>query len=300
MDTKKLIESLIEDLYENKSLSDVFLKLQVVVYLLKNEQLQEWFDSENNGYSTDRPLPSYRILDVRVCANLLQDRGFGSYITRNNYHFHIDMIKDKDFRRKVSTNQFRQAISEINNWITNQDGNSEAIKFIPINSALYISKFSEQLINSWQIQSIWIEVSKSSVQNIISQIKSKLLQFLLEINESLNLNISFTEMENKEKIEKAFEQNITNNFYGDKNNVATGQNVVQNINQSTIDYEKLREYGVEEQHIEELKIIEKESDRNTLREKAVNWFSNVSSSVVAQSLSANIPKIMETIKGLIT
>jgi hypothetical protein len=147
---------------------------------------------------------------------------------------------------------------------------------------------------------IWCEIPKNYIQDIISQTKSKLLQFLLDINDSLDLNISFTEMENKEKIEKAFNQTIIN--YGNNSpiNAATGEKVEQNINQRFIDYEKLKEYGVEEQRIEELKIIEKEPDRNTLREKVSVWFSNVSSAVVAQSLYGNIPKIMETIKGLIT
>jgi hypothetical protein len=38
-------------------------------------------------------------------------------------------------------------------------------------------------------------------------------------------------MENKEKIERAFNRNITNNIYGNNNSIATGQNVEQNINQ---------------------------------------------------------------------
>lgn len=39
MDTRQLIESLIKDLCENKSLPDMFLKLQIVVYLLKMDKL---------------------------------------------------------------------------------------------------------------------------------------------------------------------------------------------------------------------------------------------------------------------
>ena len=71
MDTKQLIESLVKDLYENKPLSDVFLKLQVVVYLLKNEQLIEWFNNEN-GYDNGKTLPQYRILPVLFYAQRRQ------------------------------------------------------------------------------------------------------------------------------------------------------------------------------------------------------------------------------------
>ncbi|HCC51540.1 MAG TPA: hypothetical protein DEQ30_05335 [Porphyromonadaceae bacterium] len=79
MDTKQLIESLIKDLYENKPLSEVFLKLQVVVYLLKSEQLTKWFNDENNGYGNDEILPQYRILPVLYYAQVEQNRGFSGF-----------------------------------------------------------------------------------------------------------------------------------------------------------------------------------------------------------------------------
>ena len=72
MDTKQLIESLIKDLYETKPLTDVFLKLQVIVFLLKNEQLTEWFNNENNGYDEGKILPEYRILPVLYYARIEQ------------------------------------------------------------------------------------------------------------------------------------------------------------------------------------------------------------------------------------
>jgi shikimate kinase len=63
---------------------------------------------------------------------------------------------------------------------------------------------------------------------MMEQIKSCLLQFLLEINDNLNLNLSFTDMENKEKIEKAVIQNIYAGI------VATGNNAVVSTNNSNV------------------------------------------------------------------
>jgi shikimate kinase len=63
---------------------------------------------------------------------------------------------------------------------------------------------------------------------MMEQIKSCLLQFLLEISDNLNLNISFTDMENKEKIEKAVTQNIYAGI------VATGNNAVVSTNSSNV------------------------------------------------------------------
>jgi len=296
MDTKQLIESLIKDLYENKPLSDVFLKLQVVVYLLKNEQLTEWFNDENNGYDNGKTLPQYRILPVLFYAQVEQDRGFNGSLMYNNYNLPIDLIEDKEIQNIMSKFEYRDSISNITDLISNKEEGTISMA-VPATTTT-ISLFSRRLQSNCYIHRIWREIPKNAVQNIISQIKSKLLQFLLEINENLNLNISFTEMENKEKIEKAFSQNITNHIYGNNNNVATGKNVEQNINHSFIDYEKLKEYGVEEQHIAELKIIEKEPDKSTLREKMLSWFSKVSAAVAARGLYDNIPAIMECVKNL--
>jgi hypothetical protein len=297
MNTKQLIESLIKDLYENKSLSDVFLKLQVIVYLLKNEQLTEWFNNENNGYDVGKILPQYRILPVLFYAQVEQDRGFNGSLMYNNYNLPIDLIEDKEIQNIMSIFEYRESISNITDLISNKEDGTISMA-VPATTTT-ISLFQRRLQSNCYIHRIWREIPKNAVQNIISQIKSKLLQFLLEINESLNLNISFTEMENKEKIEKAFNQNITNNIYGNNNNVAAGQNVEQNINQNFVDYEKLKEYGVEEQHIEELKIIEKEPNKKILKDNALSWFSKVSAAIAARGLYDSIPAIMECMKSLI-
>jgi hypothetical protein len=298
MNIKELIESLIKDLYENKSLSDVFLKLQAIVFRLKNEQLTEWFNNENNGYSNDSQLPSYRILPARYRANLIQDRGLG-VLMRNQQNLPIELIKDEKIREKFANLELQHAISEINNFVIDRDKKDVVITFTGAYMGRLKSLFSKSLANDWHIDDLWIEVPSHSVQNIISQVKSKLLQFLLEINENLNLDISFTEMENKEKIEKAFSQNITTNVYGNNNNVAAGQNVTQNINQSPVDYEKLKGYGVEEQYLTALKIIEKEADKNILKDRVLRWFSSVSTAVAARGLYENIPAIMECVRSLI-
>ena len=66
-----------------------------------------------------------------------------------------------------------------------------------------------------------------------------------------------------------------------------------------INYEKLKEYGVEEHYIEDLKIIVQESDENLRKEQAQIWFADVSASIVNQSMYENIGKIFEEIRSLV-
>ena len=67
---------------------------------------------------------------------------------------------------------------------------------------------------------------------------------------------------------------------------------------NSVDYEKLKKYGVEEQQIEELKVIEKETDENILKEKILSWIGKVSAAVAARGLYDKIPAIIESVKGL--
>ena len=66
MDTKKLIEEVLLDLGNNKSLTDVSSKIQIIVRLLGDEKLKSWYTCEFvTGYK-DQELPDYRISRARV------------------------------------------------------------------------------------------------------------------------------------------------------------------------------------------------------------------------------------------
>ena len=60
MDAKKLIEEIILDLGNNKTLTEVSSKIQIIVRFLGDEDLKKWYTSEFvKGYQ-DEELPEYR------------------------------------------------------------------------------------------------------------------------------------------------------------------------------------------------------------------------------------------------
>ncbi|KAA6335483.1 hypothetical protein EZS27_016293 [termite gut metagenome] len=225
MDTKKIIETLISDITDDtKSLSAIFLKLQVLVHFLKNDNLSKWFSSEYKGYDNVNDLPAYRILPATMQAEVEQDRGFAGSLMYRNYTLPIDQVK-KEQREFMSQHKFKGSINEISNIIATLP-DIESIKItVPANTT-YV--FQPILPKNCYIHSIWQSVSKPYLVSMMEQIKSCLLQFLLEINDNLNLNLSFTDMENKEKIEKAVTQNIYAGI------VATGNNAIVSTNNSNV------------------------------------------------------------------
>lgn len=102
--------------------------------------------------------------------------------------------------------------------------------------------------------------------------------------------------ENKDKAQNI----ITNNIYGNNNplNVAAGENITQgDISQNITNnqFETLRELGVEEEALVELKNIDETTSKGTSerKNKIISWISSVSASLVSRGLYEQIPKLVE-------
>lgn len=81
MDTKKLIEEVLLDLGNNKSLKDVSTKIQIIVRLLGNDELKEWYNNEFiTGYKGKNILiiEFHRQLTLRLHISYLKDFVFGN------------------------------------------------------------------------------------------------------------------------------------------------------------------------------------------------------------------------------
>ncbi|HCC51539.1 MAG TPA: hypothetical protein DEQ30_05330 [Porphyromonadaceae bacterium] len=116
----------------------------------------------------------------------------------NHFNLPIDLIEDKEIQNLMSKFEYRDSISNITNFVANK---SEGTIFVAVpNITWVILLFSKRLESNCCIQRIWREIPKNAVQNIISQIKSKLLQFLLEINENLNLTIVYFTLKLKKRL----------------------------------------------------------------------------------------------------
>ena len=61
MDVKKLIEEVLIDLGNNKSLTDVSSKIQIIVRMLGDDKLRAWYNCEFVKGYTDEDLPNYRV-----------------------------------------------------------------------------------------------------------------------------------------------------------------------------------------------------------------------------------------------
>lgn len=203
---KGMIESCIADLMDNQSLSTIFLKVQAISFYLKNDQFAKWFESEKNGYKNSKELPEYRKSGCQVFGNI--NNPYKGMFT--NYHIPVDQIKNKDIRSHLANCSFFESIIELENIVQSQEDKSIR-KYVP---GFLHNEIQKIFSTGYYIDAVWQTVSKSTIVQIVESVKSKLLQFFLEMDEQLfNNEIDFDVMTKKKEIDKIFNQTINAGVY---------------------------------------------------------------------------------------
>ncbi len=126
---------------------------------------------------------------------------------------------------------------------------------IPMEANALLGK---SLTRGTNIQSAWSEIQLTGITSILTQVRSRLLDFLLELNGKLPSDLSDEEV--KERAATTDAENLFNNaIFGDNATIIVGSSNSQRINATVIkgDFNSLsntlQEHGVEETDINSLK-----------------------------------------------
>lgn len=246
----EFLNQIVEDLVNPEvKLSDVLLKMKVVAFNLQNQHVKEWIEKEIGGYDKDDEVPKYRVVPTTVYGNLIQDLP-GRAIYKRNVHIPIEYASPKTMKW-LSSVDVKSPISEIEHYIAN---GQDACFNVPNSMQMEISR---TLSNYWYIEESWRISPNSFFVGILSIIKNKLLDFVMELNATLGSgDISMPGQ--KQKVDDIFRNTVgsiqgdtVNINIGDKNNnlnVGSGQNstITQNASQSYTEneIEEIRELVV--------------------------------------------------------
>lgn len=215
---KNLIEDVIEDLTNAEPLNKILLKVQVIAYNLKNEKFKEWIENEVNGkYLAKEELPEYRISNCEVFSDISNQRGI-----MKNFKIPTEMFSNSDAAELATTILFYEPICEISQL---GDTHKDLKKFLPN----VFFQFINNILNpGWKTISAWQVISNITCKNIVETFKSKLLQFFLELNEEMEINVDFDVITNKTKIDKIMNTTINAGV------VTTGQNSSITVSNSNV------------------------------------------------------------------
>lgn len=202
MDIKKLIEEVLLDLGNNKSLTDVSSKIQIIVRLLGDEKLKSWYTCEFvTGYK-DQELPDYRISRaVDIKANYIIPQGFDAWKLSGQSVPVANLGLEK--YKEIMTVRFCDTISAIIEY-------SKHPKDVAMSLSPYEQALVQEVLGEAHIQNVHKVLSPSTFQTIIDNVQGRIIDMFMDLNERIfNGELDLKSDSAKKEIHQVITNNIT-------------------------------------------------------------------------------------------
>lgn len=206
MDTKKLIEEVLLDLGNNKSLMEVSSKIQIIVRLLCDQKLKDWYRCEFvTGYK-DEELPGYRISQAAdIKADYIRPQGFGAWKVSGQSVPIANLGVEK--YKQVMTVRMTDTIAAIIEYSKHPDN-------IAMSLSPYELILVQRVLGEAQIQSAHKELSPSTFQTIIDNVQGRIIDLFMDLNEKVfDGEIDINSATAKQEIHQVITNNITAGIY---------------------------------------------------------------------------------------
>ncbi len=156
---------------ENGSLVDALVKARILASRLGNAQLAQWCKHELSGYPDDVEVPPYRQISLVLNANVAN----GAYRYKNHPlpTFHLT----DEQRDHLTKSNVRDGVTAIQSWL----GKQVAVQF-PVDFG-YL--FSDVIESSYVVEKLQGVPSLGAHDQIVVEVRSRLLEFALEVQDSL-------------------------------------------------------------------------------------------------------------------
>lgn len=219
---KQIINELID---QNISINSALLKTKVLASRISNMKLLEWVNSELSGYDSNRSLPLYR-KDIK---NALTGNVINGYAKLTNIQIPTDGLEE-NMIKSLTHCSFFQSISCLENMISEREFIAVAI---PVGIRSLIERNWQDMGNpGLGIISCQKIIARPAIVEILSNVRNKLLDFMLTIENEFGINTELTAL----KREKAKITNIVNNTIitsnGDGNLINAGdKNDIENVSE---------------------------------------------------------------------
>jgi len=216
------IESIIEELQDiSKSLAGPLLKTKVLAKRIGNSELFKWADRELTGYRQEDEkidIPKYRHCKPQFTCNISQ--GFN---TMFNQPLPLLALQE-EFRNKLLQHVLEDGIQTLEEKASGRTGD-----YLGKEYGLDMLGILNRLLNpgaNIKIEYLSEKIHISEITQVLSVIRSKLLDFMLEVeaalphlDEAMRKKIE-VKKEDKRKIQRIIHQTIIN--AGDNNKITTG------------------------------------------------------------------------------
>lgn len=171
MQLLKDIVTLLSD--KDGSLTDALLKTKVLMHRIGHKQLADWVNDELNGYGDDKPLPAYRVVGTRLLGNV-QNTAW----RMDKYGLPTAHLPE-NVRKNLLEAQLRQSVGVLEQFAAKPD--TRLSSPIPPEFNGLLGKPFE---NAW-VTSAWTQIEATQILSVLIEIRSRLLDFALNLQDQL-------------------------------------------------------------------------------------------------------------------
>ncbi|MDF9845395.1 MULTISPECIES: hypothetical protein [unclassified Paenibacillus] len=199
---------LLKDLVGGKtSIESILMRLKIIMNDLNNDVIINWINGEFEGYNEKSEIPSYRVLKGVPTGTFMVNQSF----TYKNSPVPLESLITKDQIDKISTVHIRDGIASIESILSGENRENFA-KQVP-------TAFCHSISNiDLQIAGMIVKISSNQIEGIVSQVKSKLADIIMELEKTFDnldeLDIRPQLNDDVEKKEQVI-YNIEKIIYGD-------------------------------------------------------------------------------------
>ena len=234
----------------NTDVVTLLRKCKILAVRLGSEEFKRWVDHELNGYDRAEDLPEYRILHTHSYGHFVGP--FGSSLKNAPIP---PACLPKDLRERIRKSYLGQPISAYASLIDREE-KSDALEQWPADMT---ALFGQKIYQGMNCLSAWKVIPHNALVALVDTIKTRILNFVLEIEEEAPDAGEAPPHQPplpQEKVSQVFNTYITGNVQ----NVATGSShftqagefrVVEGDFSTLAEY--LRSHGVANEDVEELK-----------------------------------------------
>ena len=178
----KLLNDIIDLLMtEDSSLNSALLKTKVLLHRIGQADLVEWVNSELIGYTTLESVPNYRRLRGRVVG--VVTNGYHIY---ENHQIPLGQLDDRE--RNILELQFEtSSIHVIEKMIEGVEKGHVYSKPVVQEACVALSDLFTQ---GYYIQRASATFQISQLQQILVEVRSRLLSFILQLNDKIGESVS--------------------------------------------------------------------------------------------------------------
>jgi hypothetical protein len=195
----KLLDDIVDLLMrEDGSLNEALLKTKVLLHKIGQSELVGWVNDEINGYNETEAIPSYRRLRARVMGNIFNGR-----FRYTNQNLPLGHLKPhiRDFLVEAPLGSSLGVLETLVG-----DGKHSLKTPTP---AELLSVLGDGYQGGYLVESAWSQLEQSQVRQVLIEVRSRLLDFILALQSEIGETMSETEVK-----EAASKLDVPGMFHG--------------------------------------------------------------------------------------